>query len=204
MGGGRNGKEARKAIIVARPRRRRDKDFMTLRRVAFYLGWLLLLAAFAAGAAEGVVRADPQQNPLLVSAHDLWYSLWPGNRVVTQIRVERLSPALWANVIEPLLSFPAWALAGVPGTLLAWLCRPVKPLTADEERDLHDRAESMFLYDALAEQAHAEGYDAGDDDDMAPTHDDHLFLDEAGVTAVDSEADFDIDMGNLPPPTGGR
>ena len=212
MGEPRNGKPAppangfvtaRDPNIVARPPTRRHKDVMTIRRVAFYLGWLLLLAAFVAGAAEGLVRSDPGRGPALVSTHDLWYWLWPGNRVVTQIKVERLSPALWSNVIRPLLELPAWALAGVPGALLAWFCRPIRRLTADEEQDMRDRADSMFLYDALAEQAMEEGY--GEGDDMAPDHDEHLFMDDAGVTAAESETDFDIDMPHLPPPPdGGR
>tara|TARA_B100000513_G_scaffold109466_1_gene47444 strand:- start:22 stop:567 length:546 start_codon:yes stop_codon:yes gene_type:complete len=176
------------------------KTGWTIRRVAFYLGWALLLAAFASGAAEALVHADPGRGRKLVTAYDLWYTIWPGNLVITQIRVERLSPELWASVIRPALDFPAWMLFGLPGAVLTWFCRPRRPLTADEEQDLRDREESMFLYDELAEQAKAEGYTDGDD--MEPTHDNQLFLDEAGITHAESEADYDIDMDNLPPPPG--
>lgn len=176
---------------------------MTVKRVTFFLGWFLLLAAFAAGAAETVVIANPGRGPGMVSAHDLWYTIWPGNRVITQIRVENLSPALWADVIRPLLNLPAWVLTGVPGAVLAWTCRPVKQLTPDEEQDLRERHESMFLYDELAEQAKADGYDDDGDDDMEPDHGLHHLLEDDGVTAPDGEDDFDIDMDGMPPPPGG-
>jgi len=176
---------------------------MILRRIAFYLGWLLLLAAFAAGAAEAVVHADPARQAGMVTAFDLWYRLFPGNLVVTQIRVERLSPDLWSGAVRPLLDLPGWALAGLPGAVLAWFCRPIKPLTPDEEQDLREREDSMFLYDALAEQAVEDGF--GDGDDRAPSHDEQIYLDDAGVTAAESEADFDIDMPDVnQPPGGGR
>ena len=151
----------------------------TIKRVAFYLGWALLLAAFAAGAAEALVKAEPGRGLHLVSAHDIWYTAWPGNLVVTQIRVERLSPELWSAVI-----------------------RPRRQLTADEVQDLQEREDSMFLYDELAEQAMQDGY--GEGDDMAPSHETQHFLDEAGLTYAESEADFDIDVDSLPPPGAGR
>ncbi|HAD88290.1 MAG TPA: hypothetical protein DCG48_13090 [Rhodospirillaceae bacterium] len=176
---------------------------MTLRRVLFYLGWALLLSAFAAGAAEALVRADPGRGLFVVSAHDLWYTIAPGNLVVTQIKVERLSPELWTHVIRPILELPAWALTGLPGAALTWFCRTRRPLTADEQQDLREREESVFLYDQLAEQAMLDGY--GEDDDMAPSHEDQHFMDEAGLTYAESEDDYDIDMDNLPPPgVGGR
>ena len=131
---------------------------MTLRRVLFYLGWALLLSAFAAGAAEALVRADPGRGLFVVSAHDLWYTIAPGNLVVTQIKVERLSPELWTHVIRPILELPAWALTGLPGAALTWFCRTRRPLTADEQQDLREREESVFLYDQLAEQAMLDGY----------------------------------------------
>ncbi|PIW25671.1 MAG: hypothetical protein COW30_18830 [Rhodospirillales bacterium CG15_BIG_FIL_POST_REV_8_21_14_020_66_15] len=170
----------------------------SVRRILFYLGWALLLAAFAAGAAEGLVRADPGRGLHPVSAHDLWYRLWPGNLVVTQIRVERLSPELWSAVVRPVLDLPAWILTGLPGVLLTWLCRPRRTLTPDEEQDLREREESMFLYDELAARAREDGH--VDDDDMAPSHESQHFLDEAGLTHADSEEDYDIDMDGLPPP----
>ena len=173
-----------------------------VKRFFFYLGWVLLAAAFAAGAAEALVRADPGRVFNVASAHDLWYRLWPGNLVVTQIRVERLSPELWSAVIRPLLDFPAWGLTGVPGGLLTWFCRPRRQLTADEEQDLREREDSLFLYDELAEQAKLDGYD-DDSDDMAPSHESQHFLDEAGITYAESEDDFDIDIENLPPPGPG-
>lgn len=172
----------------------------TIKRVAFYLGWALLLAAFAAGAAEALVKAEPGRGLHLVSAHDIWYTAWPGNLVVTQIRVERLSPELWSAVIRPLLDLPAWLLTGAPGGLLTWFCRPRRPLTADEIQDLQEREDSLFLYDELAEQAMLDGY--GDGDDMAPSHETQHFLDEAGLTYAESEADFEIDVDSLPPPPG--
>ncbi len=174
---------------------------MTPRKVLFYIGWVLLLAAFFAGAAEALVHADPSRPWGLVSAHDLWYTLWPGNLVIAEIRIEKLSPALWEGVVRPLLEWPAWVLSGLPGGALAWFCRPIRTLTADEERDLLERREALFLYDELSEQAVADGY--GDGDDMEPDHGHHHLLEEDGVTLPDGEQDFDIDMNNLPPPPGG-
>lgn len=190
------------AIIVARAGAPPHKKAMSLRRIAFYLGWLLLLAAFAAGAGGAVVHTNPTHDGGMVSAHDLWYTLFPGNLVVTQIRVERLSPELWSAVIRPLLNLPAWFLTGVPGTLLAWFCRPVRVLTPDEEKDMRETEDAMFLYDALAEQAEAEGY--GEGDDRAPTHEEQHFLDGSGITAADSTADFDITLPDKNPPPDGR
>ena len=60
----------------------------------------------------------------------------------------------------------------------------------------------MFLYDELSEQAMLDGY--GEDDDMAPSHENQHFLDEAGLTYAESEDDYDIDIDSLPPPGGGR
>ncbi|MEK9673195.1 MAG: hypothetical protein VW268_11945 [Rhodospirillaceae bacterium] len=174
---------------------------MIPRRFLFYLGWALLLAAFAAGAAEALVRTDPSRGLSLVSAHDLWYRFWPGKLVVAEIKVERLSPALWSDVVRPLLEIPAWMLTGIPGALMTWFCRPVRQMTPDEEQDMREREESFFLYDALAEQAIADGHGHGDD--MAPDHGFQQLLEEGGITVVDSEVDFEIDTLDMPPPPGG-
>ncbi len=80
----------------------------------FFLGWGFLLLAFAGAAAEALPRTFPGSGTF-VSAHELWYAASPGSLVVTQIQVERISPALWELLRASVLVLPAWVLFGVPG-----------------------------------------------------------------------------------------
>lgn len=170
----------------------------SVRRVLFYLGCVLLLAAFAAAAAEVVVHAERGREPGMATAHDLWYALAPGSLVIAHIRVERLSPALWDPVIVTILSWPAWVLLGLPGAALFAAFRPRRRMSDDERQDLREHEESLFLYDELARRAHEDGY--VEEDDQAPDHGYHHLLDDGGVTSADEVEDFDIDLDQGPPP----
>jgi len=148
-------------------------------RLLFYFGWVLLIGAFVAAAAEQLVRLYPGAgSPILTPAYDLWYTIWPGGLTIAQIRVERLSAFLWDPLITTILAFPAWFLLGLPGVALAWLNRPNRVLSPSEQEDHRKYAETLFLYEELAKQAKAEGHAAGPDD-MAPDHTGHDALDEA-------------------------
>ena len=134
-------------------------------KILFLLGWALLVGAFVSGAYENMARVQGAMGGAFLSAYDLWYTLWPGKLVVTQILVERhLHAALWEYLVVPLLSLPAWLLLGGPGVFLTWRFRPHR---ADDDEGDED---SLFVYDALAKAAREEeDYDRRKDD-MAPDH----------------------------------
>lgn len=169
---------------------------MNYRKVFFYAGWGLLALAFAAGAAEAAVRAEPGANMVFISARQLWYSLAPADFVIAQIHVERLSPVLWDPVALSLLAFPAWALLGLPGAALTWSLRPRRELSDEERADLEDREATLFLYDELARDAHDQGYRDGDD--MAPSHEQYNPLEADGLKYPDTYLGTDY-----PPDTAG-
>ena len=91
-------------------------------RVFYYLGFMLLMLAFASGAAEVVPRTFTRgEGGGFVSAYDLLYAAWPGKLVVAQIHVEKLSSALWDPILTGLLAMLVWLLLGLPGGALAWV-----------------------------------------------------------------------------------
>lgn len=134
-------------------------------KILFLLGWVFLAGAFVTGAYETMARVQGAAMGAVLSAYDLWYTLWPGKLVVTQIMVERhLHAALWEYLAVPLLSLPAWLLLGGPGVALTWRFRP------RYAEDAEDDENSLFLFDALAKAAEEEeDYDRREDD-MAPDH----------------------------------
>ena len=148
----------------------------------FYVGWVLLIVAFGAAAAETLARGLPVETAVLLSAKELWHSLAPGHFVVTRIHVERVAPWLWDPVILTLLWPPAWAVFGVPGALLAWYCRPNRHMTEEEREDLEKQRQTLFLFDELADDAHRQAREDDEprgQDDRVPTHDGHDALEEA-------------------------
>lgn len=160
--------------------------------IFFVVGWVLVIAAFIAAAFETMAFLQSGTGGLMISAFELWYTYWPGNLVVTQVIIERdLHPFLWDPVLLTVLQLPAWGILGVPGMALIWSFRPHR--AGDPEEELVE--DDLFLYDALAEQARADGYDP-DEDDMAPDHgpDDEYIGD--GVTISDPAEDF---MGDVDP-----
>ncbi len=93
-----------------------------LRRIGGVIGWLLCLAALVALGwelarywSDGVYRSIPFAEP--------WSMIHANSLVGFGAFVEKsISPALWSDVIVPLLSLPAWLVLGVPGGLLVWRC----------------------------------------------------------------------------------
>lgn len=125
----------------------------------FYIGFILLILAFFAGAADVVPRNFARGGGSgFVSAFDLIYAIWPGKLVVAQIHIERLSPVLWNPILTGLLAFPAWLLLGLPGGLLAWFNRPNKELTPEIAESIRRQEESFLLYDKLAAEAKEAGF----------------------------------------------
>ena len=163
-------------------------------KVLFYLGCVLLVLAFAAGAAEVVPRSMPGGRSGVVSAYELWYSMWPGSLITTQIRIERhLHPMLWDPLLVTLLKLPAWLLLGFPGGLLAWFNRSNKQMSEAERLDLQKQEESFHLYDRLAREAREAGF--GDhEDDQLPDHASHDVIDGRGVTTLEADYDMKIDL----------
>ena len=117
-------------------------------RFTSLLGWILIVAAFIAAAAETVAHTVPGVRGMVISAYDLWYTLWPKSLVITRIIVERDFHALiWDPLLVAVLQFPAWLLLGGPGVALAWYFRSPRPKSEGIEDD------SIFVYDRLVEAA---------------------------------------------------
>ncbi|MBT3358316.1 MAG: hypothetical protein HN403_01665 [Rhodospirillales bacterium] len=131
-------------------------------RAILLLGWTLLVGAFLSGVAESIAHVQPGAGGFFLSAYDVWYTLWPGELVLTKIRIENLlGPVAWDPIFVSLLALPGWALFGLPGVFLLWLGWPNRGVPSAEFDEI---AESMFLYDDLAKQAREEGF--SDDDPL--------------------------------------
>ncbi len=161
-------------------------------RVLFYLGWVFLILAFAAASAEAIPRTMPGDYGFFVSAYELWYAAWPGNLVVTQIQVEKLSLVLWDPVLVGILALPAWFLFALPGVTLVWFCRPHREMSDAEREDLKKQEESLLLYEQLVRDAKEAGYTDGDD--QAPDHEGHDLIDSEGGAYPNPE---DAELGDL-------
>lgn len=160
-------------------------------RVFYYLGFTLLLLAFASGAAEVVPRTFTRGGGGgFVSAYDLLYAAWPGKLIVAQIHVEKLSSALWDPILTGLLAMPAWLLLGLPGGALAWFHRPHKEMSPEVAEGLRRQEEILQLYDKLEREAREAGYDDSVDD-QGPTLERHNSIDF-------DYADGDPDLSEFP------
>ncbi len=108
------------------------------------------------------------QRSFTLSAREVWYTLSPGSLIVFEIKAEKVLPAFLSGAALPfLLSFPAWALFGLPGAILAWRFHPKR------SKGKHgDPEDDLFLIDRLAAQAREDGYDDdGPDLDLSlPPH----------------------------------
>ncbi len=136
-------------------------------RIFFLMGLALLVAAFFSGAAEIASRVVSGQDGFTLSAREVWYTLSPGSLIVFEIKAGKVLPPFLSGAVLPfLLSFPAWALFGLPGGLLAWRFHPKR------SGKKHDGPEDdLFLIDRLAAQAREDGYDDDDDMDLSlPPH----------------------------------
>tara|TARA_R110000787_G_scaffold10415_3_gene35316 strand:- start:3080 stop:3646 length:567 start_codon:yes stop_codon:yes gene_type:complete len=177
-------------------------DFLTIQRddsrmrFAFFTSWILLLAAFAAAAAETIARTLPGGSGWVLSSAELWRALWPGAFLLSEVQIVAIAPWLWDPVISSVLTLPAWLLLGLPGVALAWACRPGRDLSPEAEEELHEHEVSLFFYDDLAREARQWARDSGEDtdiDDRLPTHD--------LIDLIDGrDYDEDDDLANHPVP----
>ncbi len=86
-------------------------------------GWLLLLGAVT-GVAVEAIRWWRDGAYAAAALGELWYSLHGNSLVGFGAFVEKsVSPALWQHVLIPLLSWPAWAVLGLPAVALIFFCR---------------------------------------------------------------------------------
>lgn len=84
---------------------------------------LFLLAAFGLFAYEiyGAISGD---GYTLVAGGELWAEIHGNSLVGFGALIEKnISPWLWGEIFVPILRAPAWAIAVVPGLILALLCR---------------------------------------------------------------------------------
>jgi hypothetical protein len=157
-------------------------------RIFYFLGFMLLMLAFASAAADVLPRTFMRDGGGgFVSAYELLYSAWPGKLVVAQIHVEKLSSALWDPIIIGLLSMPAWLLLGLPGGLLAWFHRPNREISPEVAEGLRRQEELLQLYDKLEQEAKDAGYDEDEYDHQGPNLDAHDSID---FDYADGDPDF--------------
>jgi len=92
-------------------------------KIGRVIGWILLLAGVAAAGYEAFAAYQTGAwRPIAFG--EIWYKLNVASLNAAQAGIQRyVSPTLWDPVITTILLFPAWAVPGVPGALLLWLCR---------------------------------------------------------------------------------
>ncbi len=84
---------------------------------------LFLLAALGLFAYE-IVGAKSGGGYDLIAGGELWADIHANSLVGFGALIEKnISPWLWGEIIVPILLAPAWAIAVVPGLVLAILCR---------------------------------------------------------------------------------
>jgi len=157
-------------------------------RAAFYLGWILIIAALISAVAEQTVRLYPGGMTIITPAYDLWYTIWPGSLTVIQIRIERIAPFLWDPLLTFILAFPAWFLLGLPGVTLAWRNRSGRIMSAREEEEHRKHVEALLLYDELTKDAKLRKH-AAELGDTTPAHDNYAALEfvDHGRALTDEE-----------------
>lgn len=95
------------------------------RRLGFYLGLLLLVAAAAALLRDLWLWLDGDQGFRLHALGNLWAAIHRDSLLLLQPAVERhLSVWLWERIVFPLLQAPASVVFAVPAAVLLWFCRP--------------------------------------------------------------------------------
>ena len=146
-------------------------------RPFYYLGWALLIVAFATAAAEVMVPQLVVATSIFVSAHELWYTAWPSSLISTQIRVERLAPFLWDPVLVQILALPGWFLVGLPGFGLVWVSRNKGVADSAAIAEIEKYEEAMLVYDPLTAASHIEDEES-DQDAMWPNASDYDVFNE--------------------------
>ena len=87
------------------------------------LGWILIACAVLVLGME-IVQYFQTGTYRVTVAGKLWFDLDRSSLNLTQAVLQRyVHPLVWDSGVAPLLQLPAWAVFGVPGILLAWLCR---------------------------------------------------------------------------------
>jgi len=152
-------------------------------KIPFYIGWVLLLTAFALASAEVLVRSITGGTYLLIPALELWYTLSPGSLSIAQIRIENVFPALWDPVLIHLLVLPAWAIFGFPGCLMIAIFRPRKATDWRDREEARKHEDSLMLYDALTRDAVEQGM-ADETDGRLPDHSVLEALEKAGPEEI--------------------
>jgi len=88
-----------------------------------FLGWLLLVAAVLVGGYDAY-QWHFHDLRHVTAAGELWRALSPATLDRLRAGVQHhAAPALWDRLVGPILNWPATAVLGVPGLLLAILCR---------------------------------------------------------------------------------
>ena len=87
------------------------------------IGWVLVAAALAALGAD-IVASLAARSLDITPLGQHWFELHRASLGLAQAAVQRyLLPQLWDPVIQTVLLWPTWAVFGVPGAVLAYLCR---------------------------------------------------------------------------------
>ncbi len=130
--------------------------YYSVMRVLFYFGIVLMLSSFLAAAAENASHAIPgAPRTMILSAYDLWYTLWPRSLLVFELRVTSIFGSwLWDPVLLTVMKLPAWLILGGPGVALVVFNRPKRSDITDE--DIKSAEESQDLYNELTKRARAE------------------------------------------------
>ncbi|MDA0239249.1 MAG: hypothetical protein O3A84_04375 [Proteobacteria bacterium] len=98
-------------------------------------GFVLLGMAFIAAAAEMAALAL-SGSVTYVSAYTTLTALLPNQfGAVEAFVVKHIHPLVWDPVIRTLFLLPGWLLLGLPGTILAWKCRPSVDQVDDGDDD---------------------------------------------------------------------
>ena len=99
-----------------------------LRIVLRGIGWLLVAGALGL-AVRDAVRWMQSGEWTPVTAGQLWFDIHKDSLLLVQPAIERyILPALWDPVIFTVLQWPAWAVLGAPGLVLAlWVGRRRRP-----------------------------------------------------------------------------
>ncbi len=87
------------------------------------LAWLLLFGALVAVAIE-LFQFAVDGIYAVVALGEIWSNIHTNSLVGFGAFVEKsISPALWINLIVPVLSLPAWLVFGLPGAVLLLVFR---------------------------------------------------------------------------------
>ena len=152
-------------------------------KALFLIGWVFLIIAFGAAAAEMAAGALSKTRGAFVSFSSVIAAMWP-------TVWSALQSALGPGLSKAIFALPGWLTFGLPGGLLVWFCRPNKEALSQEDHD------SMFLFDELSKQAKADGYDENSREEYFDDHKDIEGLDSQGATSSQSDKDFTVDLEN--------